>query len=121
MREDEIHRQVCRYLRLQYPNVIFNTDLSGLKMTQGQAVAVRDLRSSRGFPDIAIYCPKNGFNGLFIELKAVSPFKKNGDLKASEHLKEQVEMIERLNELGYFAKFATGFEESKIIIDNYLR
>ena len=39
--EKTLHRAVCDYLRYQYPDVIFSTDLSGAtKLTIGQAVAI---------------------------------------------------------------------------------
>ena len=62
------------------------------------------------------------FAGLYLELKAEgnSPYKKDGTLKKDEHLEEQNEMLENLRAKGYKAEFATGFEEAKKIIDDYL-
>lgn len=122
MSEKAEHRQVCRYLRLQYPGVIFNTDLSGIKLNQGQAISVKSLRSSNGFPDIVIYEPRHGFNGLFIELKRTGEviYKKDGTPK-TDHLKEQELMLSNLNKRGYCAKFAIGFEQAKDLIDWYLK
>ena len=130
MNEKTLHRQVCDYLRYQYPKIIFNTDLSGAcKLTMGQAVAMKRLRSGRGFPDIQIMEPRNGFHALFLELK-----KEGTDLLkkrivddygypcfASDHIREQHEMMERLREKGYKCEFAIGFDESKKIIDQYLK
>ena len=128
--EKTLHRQVCEYLRYQYSEVIFNSDLSGsTKLTIGQAKALKKLRSGRGFPDLQIMEPRNGYHGLFIELKAEGTdllkkrmVDKDGyPMWASDHIKEQHEMIERLNELGYKAEFAIGWDEAKNIIDNYLK
>ena len=130
MNEKTIHRQVCDFIRYQYPDVIFNTDLSGAtKLTMNQAVAMKRLRSGRGFPDIAIYEPRGKFHGLFLELKkeGTSLMKKKivddcGDIAwASDHLKEQNEMMERLRSRGYAAEFAIGFEQARKIIDQYLK
>lgn len=64
----------------------------------------------------------NMYAGLYLELKAEgnSPFKKDGTLKKDEHLEEQQAMLESLRAKGYKAEFATGFEQAKQIIDDYL-
>ena len=121
--EEYIHQQVCDYLRYQYPNVIFRTDFSaGAKMTIGQAKKHKRLQSNRAYPDLFIAYPNNGYHGLFIELKAdgVTIFKKNGDITANTHIKEQYAMLTRLEGLGYRACFAKGFDEAKRIIDDYI-
>lgn len=121
MSEKLEHRQICRYLRIQYPDVIFNTDLSGIKLNQGQAIAVKELRSSNGFPDIMIFEARKGFNGLFIELKRTGEviYKRDGTVK-TDHLKQQEQMISNLKKRGYEACFCIGFEEAKNKIDWYL-
>ena len=120
MSEKSEHRQICRYLRIQHPDVIFNTDLSGIKLNQGQAIAVKELRSSNGFPDITILEARKGFNGLFIELKRTGEviYKKDGTPK-TDHLKQQELMISNLKKRGYEACFCIGFEEAKNKIDWY--
>ena len=123
MSERTLHRAVCDYIRLQYPDVIFNTDLSGAtKLTVWQAVALKSLRSGRGFPDIVIYEPRKDYHGLFIELKqeGTKLYNKNGE-PATPHIAEQVDMMLRLDDNGYAAGFAVGFDEAKTIIDNYLK
>lgn len=119
--EANLHEAVCNYIRMQYPNVLFNSDMSGVKLTMGQAIKAKKLRSSKGFPDLVIYEPKHGVHGLFIELKreGESLFKKDGSFK-TEHLKEQGDMLINLAKRGYLAQFAIGFEHAKKIIDAYL-
>ncbi|MFA7361985.1 MAG: hypothetical protein WC139_13215 [Candidatus Kapaibacterium sp.] len=109
-------------MRLQYPSVIFNTDLSGIKMTIGQSVQVKNLRSNKGFPDIVIYEPRGKWHGLFIELKkeGTKLAKKNGEW-ASEHISEQVKCMNLLVTKGYYAIVAIGFQDAKDIIDHYLK
>lgn len=128
MSEKSLHRAVCDYIRLQYPKVIFNSDLSGAtKLTMGQAVAMKSLRSNRGFPDLVIYEPRNnGFNGiyygLFIELKAEGTKLYNKlRLPATPHIGEQLDCLVELRIRGYKAEFAVGFSEAKFIIDEYLK
>ncbi len=120
-KEETIHSQVCQYLKIQYPQVIFNTDLSGVKLTIGQSAKIAKLRSYKGFPDIMIFEPRGDYYGLFIELKSDTAriYKKNGT-PATDHIAEQLKMIEMLNQRGYYAIMVVGFEEAKKQIDNYL-
>jgi len=120
MTEATIQLQVCQWLRLQYPDVIFTSESSGIRLTIGQAKKAKQLRSGNGLPDLIILEPRGGFNGLCIELKKDSPYKKDGSLKTDEHLKEQDETLTRLSKKGYYAEFATGFEEAKDIITDYM-
>lgn len=122
MSEETIHKQIVKYLKLQYPNVLFNSDMSGVKLPIGLAKKVASLRSSRAFPDIFISEPKGQYCGCYIELKAddVKVYKKDGSLYADEHIKEQYEMLKALNARGYYANFACGFDQAKKIIDKYL-
>ena len=122
MSEKSLHRAVCDYLRYQYKGVLFNSDLSGAtKLTMGQAVAMKALRSNRGFPDLMIYKPYGRYHGLFIELKkeGTNLYKKSG-APATPHIGEQVECLMDLRAHGYKAEFAIGFEQAKQIIDDYL-
>ena len=121
MSEKSEHAAVCNYIRFQYPDVLFNTDLSGIKTTIGQAMQLKQLRSSKGFPDIMIFEPRAGKHGLFIELKRTGEkiFNRSGVYK-TEHLEEQAAMIAKLNERGYYATFCIGADEAINIIDWYL-
>ena len=60
--------------------------------------------------------------GLFLELKAEGTklYKKNGEIVANKHYREQAEMLEELRKLGYYAEFAVGYDEAIRIITNYL-
>jgi len=122
--EYDLQVAVCRYLSYQYPDVEYMSDtIANLKLTQTQASRNKKIQKN-GFkcPDILILEPKNNFCGLFIELKLETPYKKDGTIKASanDHLKGQLETIEKLNAKGYKAFFSWGFDMTKEIIDNYL-
>lgn len=121
MKEENLHLAVCNYIRMQYPNVLFNSDMSGVKLTMGQAIKAKNLRSCKGFPDLVIYEPRGNFKALFLELKREGEnlFKKNGEFR-SEHLKEQAHLMQQLRNKGYMCSFAVGFDEAKMYIDNYL-
>jgi len=123
MSEKTLHRSVCDYLKYQYKNVIFNSDLSGAtKLTIGQAVAMKNLRSNRGWPDLFIAEPRGRYHALFIELKTEGTklYNKLG-LPATPHIGEQLDCLVDLRIRGYKAEFARGFDEAKILIDEYLK
>lgn len=120
--EATLHQQVADYLRFRYTFAIFRSDYaSGLKLTMPQAVQHKRLQSGRAWPDLAIYEPVGGFQGLFLELKreGVKVFKQDGTLRSDEHLKEQAEVLEQLRLRGYRAEFACGFKQAQAIIDDY--
>ena len=123
--ESQLHEAVCNYIRLQYPNVLFNSDMSGIKLTMGQAIKAKKLRSNSGFPDLIIYKSRlSCFNtaGLCVELKkdGTKIYKKNGDY-ATDHIKKQNEILLRLQKCSFEVHFAIGFSDAKRIIDNYLK
>lgn len=127
-KEEEIHLRVCDYLRKNYPNVIFRTDFSsGMKMTPGQAAKHKKFQKSRAWPDLFIADP--GFDGwemveggLFLEIKAEGTklYKKNGEMVANKHYREQAEMLEKLRSKGYAAEFAIGYKQAIFEIQEYL-
>ncbi len=123
--EYELQSAICRYLSYQYGEILFLSDtIASLKLTPAQANRNKKIQKF-GFscPDLLILEPRNGYSGLFIELKVETPFKKNGEIKASkdDHLKNQLEAINKLNEKGYKSVFSWNFDMTKDIIDNYLK
>jgi hypothetical protein len=126
--EAQLHKQVAAYIKMQYPGVMFNSDMAGVKLTMRQAVRAAELRSNKGQPDMVIYVPKyqdvqEKFSGaLFIELKrkGTKIRKRDGSLVSDKHIQEQEEVMKHLRSMGYVAEFACGFEEAKSIIDKYL-
>jgi hypothetical protein len=144
--EEQLQLAICNYLKLQFPSVIFFSDASGVRLTIGQAKKAKMMRGSRGIPDLFIAHPSSSINlykesgeppmyhGLFLEIKAETPYKKDGSLKSQitkkrlpngaviehDHLQEQNEMLNKLNSKGYSAHFVWNFDQTKEIIDNYL-
>lgn len=121
--EYDLQAAITRYLSIQYPKVLFLSDtVASIKLTIPQSVRNAKIQK-KGFktPDLMILQPNNRYHGLFIELKTESPFKRNGELKSSEHLEGQKKAIDALLELGYYACFSWGFERTKFIIDDYLK
>lgn len=132
MKHSEYHlqKQICTYLNLQYPEVLYMSDtIAAVKLTMPQAARNKVIQKD-GFkcPDLIIFKPKYGsdgkpiYSGLFIELKIESPYLKDGSgLKADKHIQGQAETMNELWEQGYYCKFAWTFDQAKTIIDNYLK
>jgi len=96
--------------------------VANLKLTMGQALRNKSIQKDQfKTPDLIIFYPTKNHHGLFIELKAKSPFKKNGELYKNDHLEGQQKTINDLNKLGYYATFSTGYDQTIEIINNYLK
>jgi hypothetical protein len=130
-KEERVQLQICKYIKLKYPHVIFFCDLaSGMRLPIWMGALHKQMRSSRGLPDLFIAYPKHvtvgnetfTFHGLFIELKreGVTVKLRNGELPADEHIREQAAILEKLRRLGYGSAFACGYNEAIKIIDEYL-
>lgn len=121
--EEDLCFQIANYLNYKYPKVIYHFDFgSGTKLTMGQAVKQKRL-NHRAWLDLFIAEPRNGYHGLFIEVKRASsnPFKLDGTLKTDKHLFEQNNTLEGLCRRNYLAVFGVGFDQTISIIDNYLQ
>jgi hypothetical protein len=105
---------------MQYPNLIWWGNDSGEKKSIGLAILSKRMRSGSKIPDLWISEARGGYFGLYIELKVTTPFKKDGTLKANEHVKAQSDMLDLLNEKGYMACFGIGLQPTIDIIKMYL-
>lgn len=120
--ELEFQLQLCLvdFLLDAYPNVIFRSDLGGIRLPPGLAKKVKKLSvGSKGqgekvpYPDFFIAEPRGGWSGLYIELKRLSKFYTNGSygfrvLKDDKHIREQAVVLARLRNKGFYADFAGG-------------
>jgi hypothetical protein len=122
-REEKVQLAVCKYLRDNYPDVVFWCDLaSGMRLPIHIAAMNKRMRSSRGIPDLFIAQPRGVLSGLFLEFKGpdVQVFKKDGSLRSDNHLQEQENVLIKLRDCGYKAEFACGYAQAVEIIDAYL-
>lgn len=121
-REESIHIQLCAYVRAKYPNAIFTSESSGIRLTMGQAVKAKKLRSSSKLPDFWLAEPRGIFCGLFLELKRSKDdiFRKDGSYKQEAHIQGQLAVINRLIEKGYCASFAGGLSYAILQVDYYM-
>ena len=129
--EQSLQRQVCTYLRHQYPHVIFRSDYaSGLHLTMAQAVVHKSLQSGRSWPDLFIYLPRKVDGkqraGMALELKRegtaifVTRGPNKGQLVADPHIREQYYLLQELERLGYYAEMGIGYDDAVAKIDHYM-
>ena len=75
-----------------------------------EATMFKKMGTRPGFPDLFLAVPKNGYHGLFIELKTG-----NGRLNTN-----QKTMLKRLEQNGYKVSIVRSFEEFVITINDYM-
>ena len=120
--EYSLQKAVCNYLNLQYPDILYMSDtIASCKLTMMQAVRNKAIQKDDfKCPDLLILEPKYPWHGLFIELKIEPYLRQNGNFK-SEHIKAQNDTLFKLNNKMYYATFSVGLEQTKRIIDEYLK
>lgn len=125
--EEQVHDNVCDYLRLRYPYVLWWSEFAaGIKLPKPVAIRMARRRSRRGIPDLHIakrsHVLYGDYSALYIELKGegVELYKKDGTLRKDEHIAEQAEVLEQLRQEGAKAEFCVGFDQAKKLIDEYL-
>lgn len=122
--------KLIQYLNLQYPKLLWMFDLAGTsEVIKGYASSYRPPYFKQ--PDFmlmkALTLRGNSlveyYGGLFIELKK-SDFKlytKQGEYKKNEHIETQARSLLGLRKMGYWADFASGFDDAKQKIDAYIK
>lgn len=121
--EKELTKQICLYIKAQYPSVYFFTDPSGMFQKSWAAkTMLKNNRSKHAQLDLIILHKSEPFVGAVIELKRQGEKLQNKDgSHKSEHLLEQYRSLKHLEEQGYMTCFAIGFDEAKFVIDMYLK
>lgn len=139
--EQNLQCRVIRYICKEYPDkgIVYSDYAAGVNLTDHQRREMMAQRSEDGMPDIYIDYPSRGFHGLRIELKAEGThiYKKDGKtlrktpytrryirngklfIKRGDHLAEQAAVLQKYNQLGYFGRFAIGYDAATQLIDWY--
>jgi len=76
-----------------------------------EAIALKKMGVSKGFPDVEVPLPSGRYHGFYVEMKR----QKGGKVSI-----EQAEWLAYLREKGYWAEVARGFEEAKEMFLHYL-
>ncbi len=123
--EEDAHATVCKYINIKYPDVIFTSDASGLRLTMGLRKRFSRLKSETGIPDLLIFEPRGGYCGLLLEIKKADDntvfSKRTGNLLNGKHVLEQAKMLDRLKNKGYATYFAIGSKKAIDIVDEYMK
>lgn len=124
--EEQEQRELCKWLKAYYPDVLFTVDLGGMSLTKAQRI-VHNTRCKRGHPDLMLQeWYKDKFCGLAIEFKRTGEeilYKagnRKGTLKNNDHLKEQFDYLEELRARYWLSGFVVGLEAAKVVVKNYL-
>jgi hypothetical protein len=121
--EKHIQSIVCRYISTYHRDIVFTSDQSGLRvMGHGQQQQLKYSKSCRGIPDLIIMHPAGGCHGLMIELKNdnVTIYRRDGELVADKHIREQYELLTHLRSIGYAAFFCMGVDGACGCIEKYV-
>lgn len=124
---------------MQYPDVVFVSDaISNIALTEPQKARNKQIQK-RDFscPDLMIFKVTSKYAGLFLELKATTPYTKEGVLKKQtvkvedpktgatietyDHLKEQARAHRKLEFEGYKAQFCWSLDMAIKIIKEYMK
>lgn len=122
--EGLLHEQVCDWMRLAYPDLLFRTDFAaGEKLTMPQAIRNKRLQKCKSWPDIFIAKPIGKYGGLFLELKKPGTvlYLKDGSFTKDTHLNAQRKILEELEQQGYRASFAIGMDHVEQLVKGYLK
>ena len=121
--EDRLQKSVCQYLSYKYPDVVFTSDLSGIKLSIGSALKAKQTRCKYKIPDLLVLHPSVEFKAMFLELKSTRDdlYTKDGKMRDTDHLREQQTTLNKLARLGYYATFACGIDDAIKKIDWYFK
>lgn len=110
MTEHDTQRILMVWFKRNYPDLLLFAIPNGAKRDIITGSRLKAEGVVAGIPDLFLAYPKQSYNGLFIELKT-----ETGKLR-----KSQKEILTRLNDAGYHAVVAYGYEEAKKVIRMYL-
>lgn len=90
-----------------------HSSLNGVPLSPGLAVKMRRMGMTKGVVDVFLPVVRNGYSGLYIEMK-----RRNG---VKSNLSDaQSEFIDFAREQGYRAEWCKGWEPARDMILNYL-
>lgn len=118
MKEIDITIAICNWLRKN--DYLFYCDIAaGLHLSAYQGLLVSKMRYGRGLPDIIVFHRFADYVGLALEVKrSESEFlTKSGQFRSSEHIREQLEVMSRLTEQGWYCEFVTSVQQVENIIN----
>ena len=111
--EDEEQIALFKWIQFQ-PEIrdhIFHIP-NGKQRTKSAGAKLKKMGVRAGVPDLCLAKPRKHFHGLYIELKRIGGINPKG---------QQASWLKRLQNEGYMATVAYGWEHAKSIILDYMR
>lgn len=134
--EEGEQQRFINYIKREFPHLPVFCDAIGEDLTDAGRLRQSKQRTRRGIPDVIIDYPSRGYHGARFEFKKTGTviYKKDGKslraqpyryvikgrLYSGDHLAEQAATLTELNRLGYFARFAVGFDKAVELLHWYL-
>lgn len=122
--EYQIQAAFVREMSIKHPTVlVFSDTAAHIKKTKIQQVRANALSSpNEKQPDVFINKAVGGFNGVYFEFKAESPYMKDGvTLKKNSHIEAQARTMAKLEKEGYFCAFVWSAEMAVGIFEKLLK
>lgn len=110
MTEHTMQVKLIQYIRTFYPDVLIFAIPNGAAVSGRNRLRLHKEGLISGIPDVFIATPKNGFNGLFIELKTLTGIESNN----------QKIIRERLVNNGYLVYVARQLDTALQLIEDYI-
>jgi hypothetical protein len=114
--EADEQKKVIQWARISSKNVIkypmltmLHCSLNGVPLTASQAGRAKQQGMLRGVPDLFLPVPKNGYFGLFIEMKSAH----------GRPTPEQLEFLNNVGSMGYMTKICYSADEAIEVIQKY--
>lgn len=115
-RERKEQEWTVQWFKLKYKDVLIVASANGGSRDVREARNLKKSGVLAGIPDIQVFKAARGHHGLLIEMKAPPVAKKaKGRITPLQEA-----CLKKLNDEGYYAVPAWGFEEARRIIDWYL-
>lgn len=109
--EHQIQVACVNYFRLRWRNALIFAIPNGGQRNIKVAQKLKAEGVLAGVPDLCVPIPKNGYNGLYIEMKAG----KKGVVSD-----KQKDVMARLTENGYLCKVCRCFDDFQKVVDDYM-
>jgi hypothetical protein len=121
--EERLQVSVSKYIKLKYPDVVFTSESSGIRLPMHLAKLIKSQRSKHKQLDMIMLEARGGYNGLIMELKKDNNevYNYQGEYRRTIHIQEQLKTINLLKRKGYLARFVCGLDEAVMVIDNYMK
>jgi len=120
-KEQREHVSIVNYLKYKYPNLIWWHTMNEGKRTPYERFLFGVMGAKKSVPDFVILEPKNGYNGMLLELKAEGEKITKKDGKPLKDKTEQIQFLEACKAKGYYTVMVAGFDNAIKEINNYLK